>query len=300
MRTHLILNPKSGQGRAAIEKRRLLKLISRLPDVDYSITSGPDDARLIASEAVKRGYDRIVVAGGDGTINQVINGIGDSRIPIGIIPLGTGNILAHDQCIPTNDINSAFEIIEAGFIKEVDLAKANGRRFLLMAGLGFDAEVVDAVLPAVKDIFGKMAYASALLAQLFTYSPTRFRLIFNDGSVYESEAYAVIVANCGSYAYNFKIAPTAIFNDGLLDVLAFESANISRLQMAGKALEVAFQDRISEPNTAYFRTSKVRVESDPPVKMQLDGDVCGESDIDIEVLPKALRLIVPKVNNGPK
>lgn len=293
MYTLLIVNPVSGQGRAAREKRRLLELVSNMPHVHTETTSGPLDAVRLASEAAGKGFEQVIAAGGDGTISQVITGLGDSRLPLGIIPLGTANVLAHDLKIPSNDIGAALAVIREGRTRLVDVARAGDRRFILMAGFGFDAAVVESVSHKVKDVLGSVAYVSAAIEQLVKYTPTRFRLVFDEGPSYETEAFAVIIANCGTYAHDFKIAPEAVVDDGMLDVLIFESGPGATLQFIGQALDSFFQTRIPGLNTVYFKSAKVRVESDPPVKMQLDGDVCGESDIDIEVLPKSLRLIVP-------
>lgn len=294
MDTVLIINPTSGQGKAAREKRKLLGLVSDMPHIRTALTTGPDHAISLAAQAVNSGCEQVVVAGGDGTINQVINGIGDSHTLLGIIPLGTGNVLAHDLGIPRNDVAGALEIIRAGRSRTVDLGRANGRRFLLMAGMGLDAAVVDAVSPKIKDLLGTAAYAPAAIEQLAKFSPVRFRLSFDDSPAYETDAYAVIAANCGSYAYNFKIAPTAVFDDGLLDIIVFERTLGTKLDLLTHAFKAVFQQRVpADPGMTCFRAARVRVESDPQVKMQLDGDVCGETGVDIEVLPRALRLIVP-------
>lgn len=293
MNTLLIVNPASGQGKAAREKRKLIDLLSDIPNASVEIATEPGHAETIARDSVTKGFDRVIAAGGDGTINEVVNGLGDSKIPLGIVPLGTGNVLAHDLGIPPNNITEALDIIRRNNVREVDLARADGRRFLLMAGLGIDAAVVDNVSHTLKDLWGSVAYASSAIGQIFTYTPTRFRLIFESDHEYETEAFGVIAANCGSYAYNFKIAPEAVFDDGLLDILVFESEQITTLKLVGQALEAVFQNRISDPSITYFRANKIRVESYPPVKMQLDGDVYGESPVDISILPRALRLIAP-------
>ena len=116
---------------------------------------------------------------------------------------------------------------------------------------------------------------------------------FGNGSEYTAEAYGIVTANCGSYAHNFKISPEAVFDDGLLDVMVFETTPAKKLRLLGQALGAVFQQRITDPNVTYFKTSRLRIESDPPVKMQLDGEVCGESGVDIKVLPRALKLVVP-------
>ena len=293
MYTLLIVNPASGQGRVAREKRKLLDLVSNMPHVHARVATQPNEAAQIASEAAEQRFERVIVAGGDGTINEAINGIGDSGLPLGIIPLGTGNVLAHDLGIPSNNTTRALEIIGANKVRAVDLARANGRRFVLMAGFGFDAAVVDRVSPKVKDVFGTMAYAPAIVEQLIKYAPTRFRLTLDGGAVYETDAYAVVVANCGTYAYNFKIAPKAVFDDGLLDIIVFETGPGAAWRLIGQCLSSVFQTIIAGQTATYLKSARVRVDSDPPVKMQIDGDVTGESGVEIDILPKSLRLIVP-------
>ena len=289
----LIVNPASGQGQAARAKRELMDLVSNMPHIHAELTSGPNDAFELARGAAARGYEQVIAAGGDGTVNEVINGIGDAGLPFGIVPLGTGNVLAHHLKIPSNNISRALEVIHAGKTREVDVGTAGDRRFLLMAGLGMDAAVVNSVDRRLKDVLGTAAYAPAAMEQLVKYDATRFRLIFDGGDEYEVDAYGVIVANCSSYAHNFKIAPNAIFDDGLLDVMVFEKSSARKLRIFGHVLEAAFQKRLRDPDVSYFKTRAVRVESDPPVRMQIDGDVRGESGVDIGILPKALRLIVP-------
>ena len=293
MKSLLIVNPTSGQGRAAREKRRLHKLASTSPDVVVAVPDSAGETIELARTARERGFDRVLAAGGDGTINCVINGVGTSGIPVGIIPLGTGNVLARDLGVPCNDVRGALDIIAANRVRAVDLGRVGDRLFTLMTGFGFDAEVVDGVSPKIKDIFGTMAYAGPVLARLFTYAPTRFKLTFENGPVYEADAYAVVIANCGTYASNLQIAPHAVFDDGLLDVMIFEAGPGAAFRFVGQALEVFSQKQINDPFTTYFKSAGVMVESNPRVKMQVDGDVCGESGVRVEVLRKALNLIVP-------
>lgn len=293
MKSLLIVNPTSGQGRAAREKRKLKDFAARVPGVELVVPGSAEETLELARSAGTNGFDRVLAAGGDGTINRVINGLDGSNIPMGIIPLGTGNVLARDLGIPCNDVASALEIIDAGKIRALDLGKVGDRLFALMAGFGFDAEVVHEVSPAVKDIFGTMAFAGPVLQKLFTYTPSRFKLTFDNGPAYEANAYAVVVANCSSYAYNLQIAPHAMYDDGRLDVIIFEDGPGAKLRFVGQALEVFFQKRINDPCTTYFKCESVLVEADPAVKMQVDGDVVGESGVKVEVAHQALNLIGP-------
>ena len=303
MRTLFIVNPTSGRDRSAHLKRRLLDRVAAMPDAEAIILSVAGEAQRIASDAARDGCDRIVVAGGDGTVNEVINGIGDSRVALGIVPLGTGNVLAYELGLSGDDLDRALGVIDAGNVREFDLGLAalryapggptQGQRFLLMAGFGFDAEVVRSVPARAKGIFGRMAYAPTLIRESVCYRPSEFHLVLDNQMALSTKAYNVIVCNCASYAPNLQIAPDARPDDGLLDVLIFEHRPAMKLRFLGWLWASLITRWAADPCAIHHRAKHVRIDSEPPVKMQLDGDVRGESGVDIEVLPKALRLIVP-------
>jgi len=270
----------------------LLDYVSELPQSDAVVLTGPGEAFRVAGQAAKDGYERVIVAGGDGTVNEVINGIEDGKITLGIVPLGTGNVLAYELGLARDAVDQALTVIKAGKTRDFDLGLAGDRRFLLMAGFGFDAEVIRSVPPRAKGIFGRMAYAPTLVHQSVCYRPSEFRLTLDDTSL-STAAYNVIVCNCASYAPNFQIAPMARPDDGLLDVLIFEHRPAMKLRFLGWLSASLIMRWAADSSAIHYQAKRVRIESTPMVKMQLDGDVRGESGVDIQVLPKALRLIVP-------
>lgn len=274
-------------------KRALLDRLPNIPGATALVLEGPGQAERAAREAPGNGFERIVVAGGDGTLNEVINGVGDSGLAVGLIPLGTGNVLAHELGIEREDLRAALKVIEAGKIRQVDLGIAGGRRFILMAGFGFDAEVVRSVPTRAKGAFGKMAYAPTLVRESVTYQPSDFRLILDEETALTTSAYNVVVCNCASYAPNFRIAPTASLDDGLLDVMIFEQRPAMKLRMLGWLSASLITRWVADSSAVHYQAKRVRIETTPVVKMQIDGDVRGESGVNVEVLPKALRLIVP-------
>lgn len=260
------------------------------------------DAQRVAAGAADAGYDRIIVAGGDGTLNEVINGIANSPISVGIVPLGTGNVLACELGLKTGDVDGALDVVAQGKVREFDLGEAlpygpagptQGRRFLLMAGFGFDAEVVRTVPPRAKGMFGRMAYAPTLIRESVRYRPSIFRIVLANQTALSIAAYNVVVCNCATYAPNLQIAPDARPGDGLLDVLIFESRPAMKLRFLGWLSASLITRWAADPCAIHHRAKQVRIDSDPPVKMQLDGDVRGETGVDIRVLPNALQLIVP-------
>lgn len=269
-------------------------MVSNMPDADAIILTHPGEATILAANAASENYDRIVVAGGDGTVNEAINGIGDTGVALGIVPLGTGNVLAYELGLIPDNLDQALDTIRVGNIREVDLGKIGDTRFLLMAGFGFDAEVVRMVPPWAKGLFGRMAYAPTLVHESVYYRPSEFNIVLDGETALTTVAYNIIVCNCASYAPNFKIAPDASLDDGLLDILIFEHRPAMKLRFLGWLSASLITQWAADSSVVHYQARHVHIESKPMVKMQIDGDVRGESGVEIVVLPKALRLIVPE------
>ncbi len=293
MKTLFIVNPTSGRDVAAPVRRRLLDAISSMRGADAHVLTKPGQATHVARTAVGQGYDQVVVAAGDGTLNEVVNGVGDSGTPIGLIPLGTGNVFASELGLQVDDLDLSLAAIVAGRVRRIDLGKAGDTRFLLMAGFGLDAEVVQSVPARAKGIFGKLAYAPMLVRESVRCQPSLFTITLDNETKIKTEAYNVIVCNCACYAPNLRLAPDASKDDGLLDVLVFANEPAMKLKILGWLGASLVTNAAPDPGIARYRTAHVRVDAEPCVKMQLDGDVRGESGIDVEVLPQALNLIVP-------
>lgn len=256
-------------------------------------TTAPGDANAYARRAVEERASRVIVAGGDGTVNEVINAIANTGVELALVPRGTGNVLARELSIPLDDVDAACDIIAAGHTVEVDLGKANGRYFTLMAGLGFDAAVVDSVRPRVKDILGQASFGVAYMKTLLRHKPSHFNLTM-DGEEYETVASLVVVANASSYAPRMKVAPGASYSDGLLDICVFESARSQKMMLLSEALRLMLSGTHSgEPHIRCFRAANVTVDADPPVLAQIDGDVIGQTPVEIEVAPVALKVVTP-------
>lgn len=293
VQTLFLINPTSGRDRSAHLKRTLLDRVADMPDAQAIVLTYAGEAYRIAKDAASNGCDKIIVAGGDGTVNEVINGIGDSCITLGIVPLGTGNVLAYELGIKPEDIDHALSIIAGSNVREFDLGLAGNTRFLLMAGFGFDAEVVRSVPSRSKGIFGRMAYAPMLIRESVRYRPSEFCLTLDGETSLITCAYNVIVCNCSSYAPNLHIAPDIRPDDAMLDLLIFENRPAMKLRFLGWLSASMVTKWAADPCAIHHRVKQVRIESKPTVKMQVDGDMRGKSGIDIKILPKALRLITP-------
>ncbi len=245
----------------------------------------------MARQAVEKGAKLIIAAGGDGTINEIVSGMAGSSAVLGIIPLGTVNVLARELGIPLK-IEKAIKTILDGRVRKIDLGIANSRCFTLMAGFGFDAAVVANVVQPLKDLIGPTAYILKGLETLARYNATKFTLEMPDNR-YCGWAYVVVVANSPTYAYKLKIAPYGSHDDGLLDVLVFEQPVTLKLGFLRQIFEMLIQRHVYDKNVLYFKTTSVIVRSEPDTLVQFDGDPFGKTPVAISISPKALPVIVP-------
>jgi YegS/Rv2252/BmrU family lipid kinase len=299
-RALLIFNPASG-GADPEEGSTTLQIALDPLVGETVVTTGKGDARDAAFRAGKSAgkFDAILVAGGDGTINEVINGLMDSSedhrspLPIGLIPQGTQNVLAAELELPNHDLPELHNIFAAGKTREIDLGRAGDRYFTLMAGFGFDAAVVNDVVRPIKQLIGPGAYMIASLGALAKYASTAVRLTI-DGERYETDAYLVIVANAASYGYKqIKLTPFAVMDDGWLDVCVFERAVLDKVGFVTQMMAVIARRHLRDPRVRYYRCRKITVESKPAILGQLDGDPFVSTPVTLHVVPKALRVFVP-------
>ncbi len=297
MRALLIANPRAGQKR----RDELENYIRSLADgVFHEIrwTTGPHEAEAIAASAIASGWDHIFIAGGDGTINEVVNGILRSTTPetrptIGLIPTGSCNVLANELCIALPSKDSLTAMLAAHKTREIDVGQAGDRYFTLMAGFGFDAVAVRRVALPIKDVVGSPAYLLSAIATLADYSPSKVKLTVDDDIV-QTEAFMILVANVSSYAWqNVRLAPFASLDDGWLDVCVFEKSPRSKVGFISQAMLILAKRHLEDRRVRYYRARKVTIESLPPIDGQLDGEACGQTPVSITLHEKALCILVP-------
>ena len=295
MKSLLIVNPAAGQGRPQEALEALKAFLAPILG-GVVVTQGRGEAERAARTAAADGYNAVLAAGGDGTVNEVVNGLlaapGGSALPLGLLPLGTQNVLASELGLPA-DPDAALALLRAGRTRRIDVGRAGSRHFVLMAGFGFDAQVVGEVLRPVKALLGPAAYAFAAAGALAKYRSTHIRLRL-DGEEVRSEAFLVVVANAASYAYRqIKLAPFAALDDGWLDVCVFERARGDRVGFASQMMAVLARRHLRDPHVRYYRGKHLVLESDPPIQGQMDGDAFGATPIEISLLPSALSVFVP-------
>ncbi len=302
MNALLIVNPAAGQGKPQDALESMQAALGPFVGSVF-VTQQAGDAEEAARQAAGQGFDAVLVAGGDGTVNEAVNGlmtaVGSSApLPLGLIPLGTQNVLASEIGMPALDDGSGIAaLLRAGKTRRLDLGQAGTRYFALMAGFGFDAVVVREVLGPIKGLIGPAAYAFATLGALAKYQSTAITLTL-DGEEVRSEAFLVVVANAASYAYRqIKLAPFAAPDDGWLDICVFERSKIAggmdRIGFASQMVSVLARRHLRDPSVRYYRARTITLSSQPPISGQVDGESFGQTPVTIRVVPHALSVFVP-------
>ncbi len=281
----VILNP-AARGERANAQRDKIKAFSLRAVVQT--TSSPGDARTMAARAVEDGYTTIVAAGGDGTVNEVVNGIAGAEVKFGILPVGTMNVFATELGIPQNDLPAAWRIIDGGFVRPVDLPRAGGEYFVQLAGAGLDAEVVQRTTPDSKKALGPMSYLITL-AQVAARKPPIVHLDPVDGPPREGSF--VLVGNGRLYGGPFVLFKDAKLDDGLLDVLVFK--NQSHWDLIRYFQAIAFGNHPGLPDVEYFQTRGLRLMSREYVPMELDGELSGALPCELGFSSRKLNVLVP-------
>ncbi len=270
-RTFVIVNPTSGQRRSQLVRQELADLLNAAGlDAYLYETQGPEDATAAAHKACAEGFDRVVVAAGDGTVHEAIGGLVGSDLALGLIPLGTGNVLAKQLGLPLHP-KAAVEVLKRDHRWRVDTGRVGERHFVLMAGYGGDAEMVAHVDPELKRRFGQAAFFWTLGWQLLRQRP-REMVVSVDDSTFEGPLWFVAISNSAQYAPQAKIVPDARMDDGWLDVALIRGTSRAGL------LRLAFQALTGERhvNSAAIevaRGRRIHIACEEPTRYQLDGDV---------------------------
>lgn len=301
MKSRLIINPVAGTDAAPT----FLPLINEslrehFGDLDVSLTIAGGDALEIAAKSVADGYDQIFIAGGDGTLNEVLNGVarvenGLQTVQLGLIPLGTGNDFAGALGLSEN-VPETLEILAQKHSKKVDVGKlvtdgdeANPHYFINVSAGGFIAEVSDAVNPELKSIAGKLAYLIGGAQTIFSFEPvkTHARIVYPNQileQVYDIEMFAV--CNAQMIGGGSLIAPHADVSDGLFDICIFK--DVDTFQFLNLLREIAAGTHLDNEQTVYLRASEIEFEFEREIKINLDGEVLSVNRCHYKILPQAV------------
>lgn len=284
-KTITILNPAARSDKAIKLRERIHALSGGVP---MHLTSEAGDARQIAAQAVRDGVEVIIAAGGDGTLNEVINGIGHAPVRLGILPVGTMNVFATEIGIPLGNLEAAWKVIEQGKVISVDLPRANDTHFIQLAGVGLDAEVVRKTTADSKRALGPLSYLLTLV-QVAAHKPPHI-LLEAEGDRLREGSFALI-GNGRLYGGPFPVFKRANLQDGLLDVLVFE--NQSHWDVVRYFQAIAFGTHPELPDVEYFQTSSLKVTSSGDVPVELDGEIAGMLPCVFSIESQKLLVIAP-------
>ena len=283
----VIFNPKARSQKGG----RVLRFIESHADrLALHTTHHAGEAREIAARFAAAGEPVVIAAGGDGTLNEVVNGLAGSRTVLGVLPAGTMNVFAREMGIPFDSLERAFQVIERGFIQEVDLFEANGAPFVQMAGVGFDAMVIEETTWESKKKLGPLAYLLAGM-KVLGETPPKLEVILPDGR--REEGVAVLAGNGALYGGPFKFFRNANNHDSKLDVLVYKEAGYRIVLDSLRGLAFGGIDLMA--STSYFQAEEFVVKAEREVPVEVDGEWLGRfSEIRFVESASRLRVIAPE------
>ncbi len=289
-RIMLIHNPVAGRGRGRLQTTLArLRGLGSVPEVWATARRG--EAKALARAAVERGYDLVVAAGGDGTVNEVVNGLAGSGLPLALLPLGTANVLATEIGLDMAPDALARTILHGspvdvclGRIRSTD---GEARLFTTMAGAGADAHAVASVDLVGKKVLGTGAYYAEMARQLLVFPFPNYRITV-EGATYD--AASVVVSNGRYYAGQYILAPKASLTEPSFQVCLFERGG--RLAALRYVMALQLDRLVEEPDYRIVTAREVRIEGPEGDPVQADGDIVAELPVDIEIVPDALQLLM--------
>ena len=289
----VVLNPQSGgcdagQVRDALERHfTRIGVACRVHEPSHG-----DPLTDRVREAVRGGCDLVVAAGGDGTVSGVANALAGTETPLGILPLGTANVLAGELGIPF-DLDAACALLAGGHaIDRIDTIELGGKAYVTQVGVGLDALMIRDTSGARKKRFGRVAYLWTALTRLAGFQPRRF-VVTVDGESRRHHALQVVVANSGTLGQRpFRWGPDIRPDDGRLDVCVIRARTIAHLARLG--WHVVSGQHKSNPNVRYLAaTREVTIASDHPLPVQADGEIVGETPVTLRLVAAAVCVVVP-------
>ena len=284
-RPALILNPVAGPVWRRRKARRLIEHLKTLyPDLVVHETNRAGDGERLARTLSSGSHDLILAAGGDGTYHEVINGMRDSSVPLGILPMGTGNSLVRELGLPTHPLRAA-TAIRNGAARPIYLGQCNQRLFILMVGAGFDADIVRRVPPGKKRL-GMLAYMMAGIAELFRfdYSTITFRV---DGKEFKGTSGIIAKARC--YGGPFAIVPQVRLDRPELILCLFKGRGPITYLKYTLGVIAGLHTRMAD--VEFHGGTTIEVES--PAPLQADGEAIGIGPARLTIAPKPLNLVYP-------
>ncbi len=294
-RARIIVNPFSGGAHGILGLREVRDAAEWLNahglPTELCETMRPGHAFELADQAVNAGMELVVAAGGDGTLNEIIQALAGHDTALGVLPLGTVNVWAREMGIPLN-MAQARDVLVRGVRRRVDLGRAGSRYFLLMAGIGFDAEVARRVERGPLKRLGLKFLDYLATAGILSVTQQSTRIWMRcDGKRRSVSALMVLIGNTRLYGGALTFAKQAVADDGLLDVVVVSGGGL--LYRLGVLVRALLRRASLGPRVRYSRCRTVRLESHTPLPVQVDGEVIGTLPMTFTVIPSALTVVVP-------
>jgi diacylglycerol kinase (ATP) len=281
----LILNPSAHSEKAQKSVAELRGLSDRL--IVHESRSF-EQAHDLAKAAADAGTRAIAVAGGDGTVNAVISGLAGSATTLGVFPTGTMNLFAREIGLPKSDLRACWQVIEKGATSEVDLFKANDQVFVQVAGVGFDAQIIEATSWEKKKRFGPLSY---LLSGLSVARQKPPRITVRTAEGLEVTGAFVLIGNGALYGPAFKIFRDASNQDGLLDVIVFGGQNYLDILRYVSGATIGNLEKMR--GVTYLQTASISIDSDTPAPVEVDGELAGTTPVHFRLMESKLRVFTP-------
>lgn len=322
MRAELIYNPSGGQ---VVIRRELGNVIAYLERCGWSATlretGRPGEATELARQAVARGTEVVIAAGGDGTVNEVANGLVNTGAALGVLPVGTTNSWALQMGIPALNpmlpgtqaarlmagleelmprpfpvnyyrkvLLDAARVLVEGRVVAVDVGELAGRHFLISAGVGLEAAIIESISLREKRALGSWAYILTAIESALDYTGTEVSLNL-DGRLLNVSTPLIVVSNIQLYGGMMAIGPRACVNDGKLDVCIFKGEGF--FTYVQHALKVLSHRHLKDPRVEYYQCREISIEAARPLPVHVDGDPFTTTPVTIRALPSSLKVVVP-------
>lgn len=293
---HVIINPVAGKGQPVL---KVLNAAMQVAGVEWEVfvTKAAGDCHNFVKQAVEAGVDQVIVYGGDGTIMEAASALLGTDIPLAIIPGGTGNVMSAELRIPADLVEAcALAVDPEANLRSIDLGRIGEKyTFMLRAGVGLEAAMVEGANRELKDRVGSLAYAISGLQALSDPPVARYRLEL-DGEQMFVEGLTCIVANSGNVGVpGMYLAPNIDVSDGLLDVIVVRSIDLPALA----SLLASVVGGMENPEKlAHWQAKEITLASDPVQKVQVDGEILCETPFTVQVVPQAVKMIVPSQAAG--
>ena len=291
MKIVAVLNPVSGNSEFNIREL----VLEKFSDQDFQLFESqcPGHATEITKLAVESGAEAVIAVGGDGTIMEVIQGLIGTNAKLGIIPFGTGNMLALNLGISL-DVERSIGIIMSGSTRKIDIGKINNHYFAFMAGCGFDASIIEETSREKKKRFGMFAYYIEGIRQAFKSRKASFKIVLDSKKTVKLRAISVIIANSANIIGNiFTLAPNSSIMDGYLDIIVISPRGaydyIPTLWNIITKQPVKNVDRVK-----YYKAKSIEIKSKPTLLVQADGELIEKTPVKVTIIPACIEIFSPE------